>query len=67
MDAKMKMTDQTRLDALALWLWPSSLPHAEYNRREWLRAVYVVRSTKEGWRLDDAERTRRANAMAMAS
>ena len=29
-------------------LWPDS----EHNRREWLRAVALVRSTKRGWLIE---------------
>lgn len=36
------------MEARARRLWP----HSEYNQREWLRAVSVVRSTSAGWHLD---------------
>lgn len=37
---------------IALKLWPDHLDNAERNRREWLRAVGVVRGTANGWQLD---------------
>lgn len=33
-------------------LWPDGEPHADHNRRAWLRAVRVVRSTRRGWLVD---------------
>lgn len=36
----------------AALLWPDGEPHADYNRRAWLRAVRVVRSTRRGWLVD---------------
>jgi hypothetical protein len=40
------------LEARAAKLWPDGEPHAEHNRREWLRAVGVVRATGGGWVVD---------------
>lgn len=36
----------------AALLWPDGEPYAEHNRRAWLRAVRVVRSTRRGWLVD---------------
>lgn len=33
--------------------YPDGVPHSDHNRREWIRAIAVVRSTKRGWRLDN--------------
>ena len=40
------------LQARAAKLWPDGEPHAEHNRREWIRAVGVVRATGGGWVVD---------------
>lgn len=39
---------QTRAERL----WPDGEPFAEHNRREWIRAVGVVRGTSGGWLVD---------------
>jgi hypothetical protein len=40
------------LEARAAKLWPDGEPSAEHNRREWTRAVGVVRATGGGWVVD---------------
>lgn len=40
------------LEARALRLWPDGEPCAERNRREWIRAVCMVRATRGGWVAD---------------
>lgn len=47
------------LSSRAARLFPDHLPHNGYNRRAWMRAVAVVRSTKRGWVMDDAIRQER--------
>lgn len=43
-------------------LWPDDAPHAEHNRREWQRAVELVRGTRRGWLIDARQARKEARA-----
>lgn len=40
------------LEERAVTVWPDHLPGAQRNRKEWMRAVKVVRRSAKGWLLD---------------
>ena len=48
------------LSARAAALFPERLPHAEHNRREWMRSVQHLRSLPggSGWLLDAVQSRR---------
>lgn len=49
--------DAARLASMAKRLWPDEAPHADHNRRAWLRAVASVRRSARGW-LAESQRER---------